>query len=396
VNGRGMGTGRLEKVGEKWVGVWTDANGRRHRRALSTDRRVAERILADIIRRRDLEVAGLINEEGQERKLGEIRDRYLADLATYTKPAQVKRIGCVTKKLIDSLGDVRVRDVRVDAVLLYRQKRHKQGAAPRTVNLEVGGFKAMLTWATKAGLIGRNPITNLTPLPAGRAHEVRPRRAMTPDEIDRFLRASEAYDRDAEAHLSARPGQQARYGGRPRVPQTPLWRTLLYTGARWGELVATTWSDFDATQRTLRLRPETTKSRRQRIIPLVEAVVADLRRLRTTRTTTAGDPIFIGPAGRPLPGNETRTRWRFRQILKRAGIPEVDELGRSVVIHSTRHTFASELGRAGVGLVQAQRLLGHSTPELTAQVYTHLGIEDLRGAVEKLEPERKRRAKRGA
>jgi integrase len=66
------------------------------------------------------------------------------------------------------------------------------------------------------------------------------------------------------------------------------------------------------------------------------------------------------------------------------------------LIHSTRHTFASQLGRAGVGLVQAQRLLGHSTPELTAQVYTHLGIEDLRGAVEKLEPAAKRRAKRGA
>jgi site-specific recombinase XerD len=74
----------------------------------------------------------------------------------------------------------------------------------------------------------------------------------------------------------------------------------------------------------------------------------------------------------------------------------VDELGRSVVIHSTRHTFASQLGRAGVGLVQAQRLLGHSTPELTAQVYTHLGIEDLRAAVDKIEPATRRRAKRGA
>jgi hypothetical protein len=38
----------------------------------------------------------------------------------------------------------------------------------------------------------------------------------------------------------------------------------------------------------------------------------------------------------------------------------------------------------------------HSTPELTAEVYTHLRIEDLRGAVSKLEPTPRRRAKRGA
>jgi len=93
-----------------------------------------------------------------------------------------------------------------------------------------------------------------------------------------------------------------------------------------------------------------------------------------------------------LPENE-RPQHSF---LKRAGIPEADELGRSVVIHSTRHTFASQLGRAGVGLVQAQRLLGHSTPELTAQVYTRLGIDDLRAAVERLQPVPRRRAKLGA
>jgi integrase len=196
----------------------------------------------------------MIGESPQERQLAEIRDRYLADLGTYAKPSQVTRIGCVTKKLIEAVGNARVRDLRIDAVLLYRQKRTKQGAAARTINLEVGGFKAMLTWATKAGLIGRNPIANLTPLPAGKANEVRPRRAMTADEIERFLRAADDHDRDAEAHLDARPGQQARYGGKPRVPQTPLWRALLYTGARWGELVATTWADFDADARTLRLR----------------------------------------------------------------------------------------------------------------------------------------------
>lgn len=40
---------------------------------------------------------------------------------------------------------------------------------------------------------------------------------------------------------------------------------------------------------------------------------------------------------------------------------------------------ASSARSRGRRLVQAQRLLGHGTPEQTAQVYTHLGMEDLRG-----------------
>ena len=52
--------------------------------------------------------------------------------------------------------------------------------------------------------------------------------------------------------------------------------------------------------------------------------------------------------------------------------------------------FASRLARRGVPMVKAQRLLGHSTSQLTDQVYTHLDVEDLRDAVESLgaEPNR--------
>jgi integrase len=40
------------------------------------------------------------------------------------------------------------------------------------------------------------------------------------------------------------------------------------------------------------------------------------------------------------------------------------------------------MARRGVPLVVAQRVLGHSDPKLTAKVYTHLEVDDLRVAVE--------------
>ena len=60
----------------------------------------------------------------------------------------------------------------------------------------------------------------------------------------------------------------------------------------------------------------------------------------------------------------------------------IDQWLAKLDIHALRHTFASRLCRAGVGLVHAQNLLGHSDPRLTAAIYTHLDIEDLRKAVQ--------------
>jgi site-specific recombinase XerD len=63
--------------------------------------------------------------------------------------------------------------------------------------------------------------------------------------------------------------------------------------------------------------------------------------------------------------------------------------GRKLDVHAMRHCFATRLARSGAPLVQAQQLLGHSDPNLTARVYSHLGLEDLRRAVERINAEAK-------
>jgi integrase len=74
----------------------------------------------------------------------------------------------------------------------------------------------------------------------------------------------------------------------------------------------------------------------------------------------------------------------FNRLLIAAGIERLDANGRKLDIHALRHTMASRLARNGVGLVQAQRLLGHSDPKLTAAVYSHLDVDDLRRAIERV------------
>ncbi len=82
-------------------------------------------------------------------------------------------------------------------------------------------------------------------------------------------------------------------------------------------------------------------------------------------------------------GRPTNNAMRiFNRLLARAKIERVDGDGKKIDIHALRHTFGSRLARHGAGLVQVQQLMGHSDPKLTAQVYTHLDVEDLRKALE--------------
>jgi integrase len=56
-----------------------------------------------------------------------------------------------------------------------------------------------------------------------------------------------------------------------------------------------------------------------------------------------------------------------------------------VDIHSLRHTCASRLAWAGLPITFAQKLLGHSTIELTSRFYTHTGLTEMRAALGQLE-----------
>jgi hypothetical protein len=47
-------------------------------------------------------------------------------------------------------------------------------------------------------------------------------------------------------------------------------------------------------------------------------------------------------------------------------------------------TYGTALARAGVRLQEAQRLMRHSSPVLTANVYTRLELHDLRRARERI------------
>lgn len=386
--GRALGPGRLEKRADQWVLTWTDPQGLRRRRSLGTDRRVAERRRHEIITQRDMELDGLGSVEGQMRTLASIQDDYLADLQGRVTPRHFEGTAARLGRVLERLGGIRLRDLRSMDVVRLRNERKAAGASNRTCDTYTHSLKAMLSWAVAAGIIAANPIASLKRLPATRDHQVYRRRAMTEAEVERFLAASRAEDEELGILDAC-----------ARVPQTPLWRFLLETGARWGETRLLTWGDVDLGRRLLVLRAENTKSRKQRTIPLSEALAAELVHLRALHETVLGrlsnveDEVFLSPEGRPWGWPTTNPMRILDRLLDRAGIAKVDAQGQKLDIHALRTTCASRMARRGVPLAITQRWLGHSDPKLTAQHYTDLGVEDLRAAVERVPQPAPERAK---
>ncbi len=355
-------------------------------------------MLADIIRRRDLVLAGLGSEEEGWLPIDRIREQYMADLGTRCSHGHIRRTRDCLNRILAAIAAGQVAELKPLDVMGYRQVRQAEGVSNKTVNLEVGSLKAMLTWAAQAQIAPPNPIAHIKNLPTGKAYQRRPRRALGEAEAQKLIDAAFKCDIAAGARKAAKRtiaggSKGSRYMSKARkfrVPQAPLWLALLETGARWGELTQSVWADLDFIGKTLALRPETTKSKRERQIPLGTELLAELLTLRKVHEGTgvipppATDLIFLTPNGTSWEGNRPNALRHLRQLLRDAGIAKTDSQGRSVDIHALRHTFATRLARAGVGLAQAQKLLGHADVRMTAEVYTHLENEDLHEAITSL------------
>ena len=74
----------------------------------------------------------------------------------------------------------------------------------------------------------------------------------------------------------------------------------------------------------------------------------------------------------------------IRIDLTAADVDYEDDRDRVADFHALRHTFISNLARAGVPPPNAQALARHSTIELTMGVYTHISMNDLARDVESL------------
>ena len=152
--------------------------------------------------------------------------------------------------------------------------------------------------------------------------------------------------------------------------KVPL-KVKYWTGMREGEVLNLKRDRISLERKMIELRPEDTKEKRAKGIPIIDEICPALQGL----CEKAKDRIF------------TVTKDQFirdvKEASKKIGLTYGRKLKDGFTAHSLRHTFKTNAMRAGVPQAVSMRISGHSTEEMNLR-YSHPQLDDLRAAMEKI------------
>jgi integrase len=285
---------------------------------------------------------GVRHEQRAAPTINDLADRFEAEHLAKRRATTVVDYKSILRLYIRrNLGKMRVADVRHSDV----EKLHRSVAksAPVRANRVVSVLSRMMTLAVKWEMRPNNPASGIDRTP-----EQKRERFLTPSEIARLAEA-----------LTAHP---------EKISANAL-RLMLLTGARRGETLSATWSQFDLEAGVWTKPSAATKQAREHRVPLSAPATALLTEMRCGAT---GEYVFPGRDDRPL--TEARRTWAA--VCRAAGLS-------GVRIHDLRHTYAAILASSGLSLPIIGALLGH-TQAATTHRYAHLLDDPLRAATERV------------
>jgi integrase len=242
-------------------------------------------------------------------------------------------------------GKVRVRTIQPGAVRQHLVGLLADGKKTRgTVGLITAVLRALLNSAIADGIITVNATAGIgrqlkLATPKKSKQDAMKGKAMSRLEMTKFLAAVEP------AHY-------------------PLFLLMARTGVRISEAIGLEWRDVNLAGREITIARAVSrgaegspKSGHSRTVDMSEQLAAALVSIRPSE---AVGPVFTVGGTRIT---EDWIRGALVRGLKAAGLP------RHFTPHSFRHSYASQMLQAGESLVYVQRTLGHSSIQLTADVY---------------------------
>jgi integrase len=250
----------------------------------------------------------------------------------------------IKAELLPALGAMKVGAVEYAHIDRLHAKITGRGH-PYMANRVVTLLSKLFALAKLWGMRKDSPVQGVE-----RNQEHRRRRYLLADELARLRKALDGY-RNREA--------------------ADVFSLLLLTGARKTEVLSATWDQIDLADGIWTKPGSATKQKTEHRVPL-SAPARHLLERRFHNRDAATPFVFPGPGPRQH-RNNIRRDWE--RICKAAEIT-------GLRIHDLRHSYASQLASAGVGLHIIGGLLGHSQPSTTFR-YAHLFDDPLRAATER-------------
>lgn len=281
-------------------------------------------------------------------------DTYLPDAETRWKPETTRKAKEHIKNWIEPVtGEKPMREI---GLIDVNRIRNKLAAASRTPRMQQYVFRTFcMIWnaAIDHGLVNGPCPTKSASFRLPKVDNEK-QRYLTIDEEKKLL--AEVLKKNKQAHDMA--------------------LVALDAGLRFGEIASLTWGCID--QESGILHVLNTKGGRDRNVPMTDRLKALFETMEKGKPSGLVFPNSKGEIQKQIPS-------AFKRGLVDSKLNEgVENRKLRASFHTLRHTCASRLVQAGVDLYRVQRLLGHSTPVMTAR-YSKLADDDLRMAVAAME-----------
>jgi integrase len=262
------------------------------------------------------------------------QENYAASLRLYAYPA---------------LGKLRLDEITRKDLKGFFDKLLSAGKARGTVRNVRIALSGVLRNAVEEEILERNPLVDLRWKRAkAKSEEINP---LTEEEADKLLEEARVY-----------------LGGR----YYPAILCALRTGMRVGELEALRWGDVDFNGGFLEVRrshragrvtaTKTGASKRVDMSPMLVAALQELKAGRKVVSLEEDGWVFADRRGRML--QRKNFEEALHRCLERAGM-------RRIRVHDLRHTYATIRLLRGHNVIDVSRQLGHSSPRITLDVYSH-------------------------
>jgi integrase len=234
----------------------------------------------------------------------------------------------------------------------YQAKRKAEGRADKTIDDEVGQAQTIVTKAFNNDIISG-------------------------DTLKTFKRVNKLLKRNKNVRTRVLSSNEYKRLF-DKVPHhlKGIIATAYYTGMREGEILNLTWPKVSLKERMIKLEASDTKDKEPRVIPICDNLYKVLKIL----PKALHDPHAFLNEGKPIKSINKA----LRTACEKTGITWGRFVKDGFVFHDLRHTFNTNMRKAGVPESVIMQITGHSTREMFDR-YNTIDTEDTRRAIDQLQ-----------
>ena len=310
------------------------------------------------LRERQHEIDGGFDIKGS----GTTLEEYLKEWIKNTEPSLRAKTAfqyreLMKKHITPHLGQIPLKDITQQRIERFYGDLRQAGVGVRTVRYNHAILHKAFEKAVMYGLLVRNPAHGAT-LPRIGQQEMS---VLDEAQVGIFLTAASGSFYEALYHLAVVTGM--RQGELFGLKWSDLqWNTgLLYVQRQVQRVPGKGWGFVEpktkAGRRPIRLGPGTVDVLR------AHNTRQDQLRQSVGKRWVNNNLIFPNGVGNPM--EPSNMRLDFNRVLKEAGLPKIR-------FHDLRHTAASLMLNHNIPVLVVSKMLGHSKPSVTLDIYAHL------------------------